>query len=337
MSVVAELNATLMETTMSDVVLGRAFTRQESAAIRGDFAILPCSVRGAEPLVCLDSGATSYKPRQVLDAERAFYERHNSAVHRGDRGLAEEATEALNLVAYAFSNAAAAEAMDGVDADVAARFALGEGDEIVNAETEHHANLIPWQELAQRSGATLRWIVVTDDGRLDLGDLDTVITDQTKAVTLTHVSNVLNTINPLTAIVDRARAVGALTVLHACQSVPHLAVDVVDLGVDCLAFSGHKMLGAIEIRRTTSTRPAATRSTCGSSRAARGRRRYLEHAWQLNHLIELRLKVRSVNDCHARDCPHRPGAQAHTGLRGGVRPRDHPAPSGADRTRRSRT
>jgi len=153
----------------------------------------------------------------------------------------------LNLVAYAFSNAAAAGAMDGVDPTLAARFALGKGDEIVITEMEHHANLIPWQELARRTGATLRWIGVTDDGRLDLADLDRVITDRTKVVAFTHVSNVLGTINPIAAIVDRARAVGALTVLDACQSVPHLAVDVVDLGVDFLAFSGHKMLGPMGV------------------------------------------------------------------------------------------
>ena len=260
---------------MSDVALSQAFTAQESAAIRGDFAILSRTVRGGKPLVYLDSGATSHKPHQVLDAERAFYERHNSAVHRGAHQLAEEATdayesaretvarfigaqtqevvftknatEALNLVAYAFSNAAAAGAMDGVDETVAARFALGEGDEIVITEMEHHANLIPWQELARRTGATLRWIGVTDDGRLELDDLDTVITDRTKVVAFTHVSNVLGTVNPVAAIVDRAHAVGALTVMDACQSVPHLAVDVVDLGVDFLAFSGHKMFGPMGI------------------------------------------------------------------------------------------
>jgi len=272
MSIVEELNPTLMGTTMSDVVLGRAFTTQESAAIRGDLAILSRYVRGGKPLVYLDSGATSQTPRQALDAESAFYEHHNSAVHRGAHQLAEEATdafdsaretiarfivaqtqevvftknatEALNLVAYAFSNAAAAGAMDGVDTDDAARFALGEGDEIVITEMEHHANLIPWQELARRSGATLRWIGVTDDGRLDMGDLDTVITDRTKVVAFTHVSNVLGTNNPVAAIVDRARAVGAL---NACQSVPHQAVDVVNLGVDFLAFSGHKILGPMGI------------------------------------------------------------------------------------------
>src|SRR5664279_758886 len=177
-SVIEEFNQAVEGTTMSDVALAGAFTTQESAAIRGDFAILSRSVRDGNPLVYLDSGATSHKPRQVLDAERAFYEQHDSAVHRGAHQLAEEATdayesaretvarfigaqtqevvftknatEALNLVAYAFSNAAAPGAMDGVDADVAARFALGEGDEIAVTEMEHHANLIPWQELARR-------------------------------------------------------------------------------------------------------------------------------------------------------------------------------------------
>ncbi len=260
---------------MSDVALDSAFTAQESAAIRGDFAILSRTVRGGKPLVYLDSGATSQKPRQMLDAERVFYEQHNAAVHRGAHQLAEEATdayesaretvarfigaapqevvftknatEALNLVAYTFSNAAAAGAMDGVDPALAARFALGVGDEIVVTEMEHHSNLVPWQELARRTGATLRWIGLTDEGRLDLADLDTVITDRTKVVAFVHVSNVLGTINPVATIVDRAREVGALTVLDACQSVPHLAVDVVDLGVDFVAFSGHKMFGPLGI------------------------------------------------------------------------------------------
>jgi cysteine desulfurase/selenocysteine lyase len=260
---------------MSTVALDGAFTTEESAAIRGDFPILSRTVRGGKPLVYLDSGATSHKPRQVLDAERAFYERHNAAVHRGAHQLAEEATdafesaretvarfigaqtrevvftknatEALNLVAYALSNASAPGAMDGVEPALAARFTLGVGDEIVITEMEHHSNLVPWQELARRTGATLRWIGVTDDGRLDLADLDTVITGATKVVAFTHVSNVLGTINPVAAMVARARAVGALTVLDACQSVPHLDVDVVDLGVDFLAFSGHKMLGPMGV------------------------------------------------------------------------------------------
>ncbi|WP_104132673.1 SufS family cysteine desulfurase [Cryobacterium sp. M91] len=263
------------EAISSDVGANAAFSIEESAAIRSDFPILSRLVRGGKPLVYLDSGATSHKPRQVLDAERTFYEQHNSAVHRGAHQLAEEATEAfesaratvarfigaqtkevvftknateaLNLVAYSFSNAAATGAMGGVEADVAARFKLGVGDEIVITEMEHHANLIPWQELARRSGATLRWIGVTDDGRLNLNDLETVITDRTKVVAFTHVSNVLGTINPVSAIVARARKVGALTVLDASQSVPHLGIDVVDLDVDFLAFSGHKMFGPLGV------------------------------------------------------------------------------------------
>jgi cysteine desulfurase/selenocysteine lyase len=210
------LDPGLTGTARFDLAKGRAFTTQESAEIRRDFAILSRSVRDGKPLVYLDSGATSHKPRQVLDAERAFYEQHNSAVHRGAHQLAEEATdafesaretvarfigaqaqevvftknatEALNLVAYAFSNAAAAGAMDGVDPAIAARLTLGDSDEIVITEMEHHANLIPWQELSRRTGATLRWIGVTDDGRLDLADLNTVITDRTKVVAFTHVS-----------------------------------------------------------------------------------------------------------------------------------------------------
>jgi len=248
-----------------------AFPVGESSRIRAVFPILSRTVRDGRALVYLDSGATSQKPVQVLDAEREFYERRNAAVHRGAHQLAEEATdafesardtiaefigaparevvftknatEALNLVAYAFSNATAAGAMDGVEPEVARRFLLGPGDEIVVTEMEHHANLVPWQELARRTGATLRWLPVTDDGRLDLTDLDTVVTERTKVLAFTHVSNVLGTVNPVATLVQRAREVGALTVLDACQSVPHLAVDVAELGVDFLAFSGHKMFG----------------------------------------------------------------------------------------------
>ncbi|WP_104177780.1 SufS family cysteine desulfurase [Cryobacterium sp. Y50] len=272
---IASSDITSVENTQRDIGASGAFTAAESAAIRADFPILTRLVRGGKPLVYLDSGATSQKPRQVLNAERAFYEQHNAAVHRGAHQLAEEATdafesarasvahfigaqtrevvftknatEALNLVAYSFSNAAAMGAMNGVETDIAARFALGAGDEIVITEMEHHANLIPWQELARRTGATLRWIGVTDGGRLELDDLETVITGQTKVVAFTHVSNVLGTINPVAAIVARARAVGALTVLDASQSVPHLAIDVIDLDVDFVAFSGHKMFGPLGV------------------------------------------------------------------------------------------
>ena len=232
--------------------------------IRADFPILGRTVRDGHPLVYLDSGATSQKPLQVLDAEREFYTRHNAAVHRGAHQLAEEATdlyesarariaafigaaadeivfvknatEGINLVAYAMSNAATA----GADAE---RFRIGPGDEVVVTEMEHHANLVPWQELCRRTGATLRWFGLTDDGRLDLSDVASVITDRAKVVALTHQSNVLGTVNPLAAVTARAHDVGALVLLDACQSVPHQPVDVHATGADFLVFSGHKMLG----------------------------------------------------------------------------------------------
>ena len=232
--------------------------------IKKDFPLLARTVRGGRPLVYLDSGATSQKPYQVLDAEREFYERHNAAVHRGAHLLAEEATDAferaratvasfigaapgeivftknatesINLVAYSLSNAATA----GPEAE---RFRVGPGDEIVTTEMEHHANLVPWQQLCRRTGAALRWFGITDEGRLDLSNLEELITERTKLVALTHQSNVLGTIPPLEQIVARARQVGALVLLDAAQSVPHQPVDVTALGVDFVAFSGHKMLG----------------------------------------------------------------------------------------------
>jgi cysteine desulfurase / selenocysteine lyase len=232
--------------------------------IRADFPILSRTVRDGHPLVYLDSGATSQKPVQVLDAERDYYTRHNAAVHRGAHQLAEEATdlyesarariaafvggqadeivfvknatEGINLVAYAMSNAATA-------GEESARFRVGPGDEVVVTEMEHHANLVPWQELCRRTGATLRWFGLTDDGRLDLSDIDSVISERAKVVALTHQSNVLGTVNPLAAVTARAHAVGALVMLDACQSVPHQPVDVRATGADFVVFSGHKMLG----------------------------------------------------------------------------------------------
>ncbi|MFC6886317.1 cysteine desulfurase [Actinomadura yumaensis] len=232
--------------------------------LKKDFPLLQRTVRGGRDLVYLDSGATSQKPVRVLDAEREFYERHNAAPHRGAHLLSEEATEAyenarasiasfigavpgeivltknategINLVAYAMSNAATA----GPEAE---RFRVGPGDEVVVTEMEHHANLVPWQQLCQRTGATLRWFGLTDDGRLDLAELDTLVNERTKVVAVTHQSNVLGTVPPVALIAERAHRVGAVVVVDGAQSVPHQPVDVATLGADFLAFSGHKMLG----------------------------------------------------------------------------------------------
>lgn len=232
------------------------------ARLKSDFPIFDRTVRGGKKLVYLDSGATSQKPRFVLDAERNFYEMHNAAAHRGAHQLAEEATEAyegaraivakfigaaknevvftksatesINLVAYSLSNS---------NHTSASRFHIGSEDEILVTEMEHHANLIPWQELAKRTGAKLRWIPITDEGHLDLGEIDSLITSNTKIVALTHQSNVLGTINQIAGIAKIAHDRGALILVDACQSVPHQSVDVKALDVDFLAFSGHKMLG----------------------------------------------------------------------------------------------
>jgi cysteine desulfurase/selenocysteine lyase len=225
-----------------------------------DFPILSRTIRDGKKLVYLDSGATSQKPNVVIDAESDFYKLHNAAAHRGAHQLAEEATDALegargivadflnadvneivftksateslNLVSYAMGNAESGN-----------RFHLKEGDSIVVTEMEHHANLIPWQQLAARTGATLKWFEVTPDGRLDLSAVESLIDSTTKVIALTHQSNVLGTINSLSEIVKRAHDVGAVVVLDACQSVPHMKVDVKALDIDFLAFSGHKTVG----------------------------------------------------------------------------------------------
>jgi len=250
---------------MTAVASGTAAAVLDIEKIRADFPILSRTVRDDRPLVYLDSGATAQRPRQVLDAERAFLEQHNAAVHRGAHQLAEEATDAyesarariaafvgadpnevvftknategINLVAYAFGNASIRTALG----PESARFALEPGDEIVVTELEHHANLVPWQELCRRTGAVLRWYSVTDDGRLDLDSLE--LSERTKIVAFAHQSNVLGSVLPVAELVSRARAVGAVTVLDACQSVPHQPVNLTALGVAFAAFSGHKMLG----------------------------------------------------------------------------------------------
>jgi cysteine desulfurase/selenocysteine lyase len=228
------------------------------SSCKKDFPIFERKVRGGSSLIYLDSGATSQKPNSVIEAESNFYRTVNAAVHRGAHLLAEEAseayesarekvaafigaisneviftksaTESLNIIAYSFGNPDS-------------RINIKAGDQIVVTEMEHHANLIPWQQLAKRTGAELRWLSVTADGRIDLTNLDQVITKKTKIVAITHQSNVLGSILPVETIVKASHAVGALVVLDACQSAPHFALDVKKLDIDFLAFSGHKTLG----------------------------------------------------------------------------------------------
>ncbi|OFT62735.1 cysteine desulfurase [Corynebacterium sp. HMSC05E07] len=226
-------------------------------AIREQFPILSRTVRDGKPLVYLDSGATSQRPLPVWKAEEAFVLGTNAPVHRGSYQLAEEAddayesarqaiaafvgadrdeiaftknaTEALNEVAFTLSDERAGELY------------IGEGDTVVVTELEHHANLVPWQELCQRTGATLKWYSMTEDGRIDLDSLE--LDDSVKVVAFTHQSNVTGAVAPVTELVRRARVVGAMVVLDACQSVPHMPVDFHALDVDFAAFSGHKMCG----------------------------------------------------------------------------------------------
>lgn len=237
----------------------------DPTALREDFPILARQA-GGRPLVYLDSAATSQRPRSVMDAEAEFLRTTNAAVHRGAHTLAAEATErfeqarrdvaafvgadedtlvwthgateGLNLVAYAIGNASA-----GRGAPASTPLALRPGDELVVTESEHHANLIPWQELAARTGASLRSVPVRADGTLDLDAAAEIIGERTRVVAFPHVSNVLGIVNPVADVVQLARRAGALTVLDACQSAPHLPLDLPALGVDLAVFSGHKMLG----------------------------------------------------------------------------------------------
>ncbi|MER6513950.1 cysteine desulfurase [Nonomuraea sp. NPDC003560] len=228
--------------------------------IRKDFPVFSRELPDGRPLVYLDSGNSSQKPNQVIDTMRDHLALHYSNVGRAMHVLGAESTEAyesardkvaafvgagsrdeviftknaseaLNLVAYSFGNPA------GTDP----RFTLGPGDEIVISEMEHHSNIVPWQMLAQRTGATLKWFGVTDDGRLDFDPA--VVTERTKIVSIAHQSNVLGTVNPVTAVAARAHEVGALIMLDASQSVPHHPVDMAALGADFVAFTGHKMVG----------------------------------------------------------------------------------------------
>jgi len=230
--------------------------------IRKDFPVLSRELPGERQLVYLDSGNSSQKPAQVIETMREHLAMHYGNVGRAMHVLGAESTEAfenardkiaafvgapsrdevvftknaseaLNLVAYSFGNP--------INTDP--RFTLGPGDEIVISEMEHHSNIVPWQLLTQRTGATLRWFGVTDDGRLDLSGLTELVTERTKIISIAHQSNVLGTVNPVAEVLARAREVGALVMLDASQSVPHHPVDVARLGVDFVAFTGHKMVG----------------------------------------------------------------------------------------------
>ena len=230
--------------------------------VRKDFPILERRLAGDKPLVYLDSANTSQKPRAVLDVLADHYERHNANVARAVHQLGEEATaayegardkvaafigapnraevvfaknasEALNLVANTLASGLAADP----------RYRLGPGDEVVITEMEHHSNIVPWQLACQRTGATLRWFGLTDEGRLDLSNLEEIVNERTKIVSMVHQSNILGTVNSVSPVVARARDVGALVLLDCSQSVPHKPVDVTELGADLIAFTGHKMCG----------------------------------------------------------------------------------------------
>jgi cysteine desulfurase/selenocysteine lyase len=232
----------------------RSSGRLDVGRVRADFPILERTVDG-KPLVYLDSAATSQKPRAVIDAESDFYANHNANAHRGLYLLAEEATslyedaraklarfigaptpesivftrgttESTNLVAYAW-----------------ARRFLGEGDEVLLTDMEHHSNIVPWQLAARDRGFTLRYLPLTDDGLLDLSELGTYLTERTKLLGVTGMSNSLGTLPPLRELVGAAHAAGALVLVDGAQLVPHVPVDVVELDLDFLTISGHKMLG----------------------------------------------------------------------------------------------
>lgn len=261
-----------MALVSTPTTLARAVSALDNAEvlrIRNDFPVLDQTVNG-RPLIYLDSGATSQNPLSVIEAEQEFYEQRNAAVHRGAHHLAVEATEVfedarqtvadfvgadyeeivwtsnategLNVISYALSNAALWAAQGRGDSRLR-DLALGPGDEIVVTEMEHHANLIPWQELAYRTGATLRHIPLDDAGSLRMDEAAGIVGERTRLLAFTHASNVLGTINPVSELVGLARRAGALVVLDACQSAPHLALDVKQLDVDFAVFSGHKMLG----------------------------------------------------------------------------------------------
>ncbi len=230
----------------------------ELEVVRKDFPILERTLAGGHPLVYLDSANTSQKPQVVIDTMVDHLERHNANIARAMHQLGAESTEAFEGArdkVATFIHAPdrdevvftknASEALNLAANTLAwpGPFQVGPGDEVVITEMEHHSNIVPWQLLTERTGATLRWFGITDDGRLDLSNLDQLITERTKVVSLTWVSNMLGTINPVAQIAERAHEVGALVVVDASQAVPQLPVDVAASGADLLAFTGHKCVG----------------------------------------------------------------------------------------------
>jgi len=227
----------------------------DTERIRKDFPILTREVHG-RPLVYLDSAASSQRPQAVLDAMADYYEHHHANVHRGIYTLAEESTalyEGARATVASFVNAYgpdevvftknSTEALNLVARTLGDSGRIGPGDEILLTEMEHHSNIVPWQMLAGRTGAAVRYLPLTDEGRLDLSTLEQLLNERTRVVSFVHQSNILGTVNPTSQIVARARAVGALVCVDASQSVPHMPVDVQEIGCDFLAFTGHKMLG----------------------------------------------------------------------------------------------
>jgi cysteine desulfurase/selenocysteine lyase len=227
--------------------------------IRQDFPILSRTMADGHPLVYLDSANTAQKPQVVIDAMVDHLERHNANVARAMHQLGAEASEAFEAArdkVAGFIKAPsrdeviftknASEALNLVANTLAwatGPLAIGEGDEVLITEMEHHSNIVPWQLLTERKGATLRWFGLTEDGRLDLTDIDELINERTKVVSLTWVSNMLGTVNPVAEIARRAHEVGALVVVDAAQAVPQMPVDVVAAGADFVAFTGHKVVG----------------------------------------------------------------------------------------------
>ncbi|MDP9325951.1 MAG: cysteine desulfurase [Candidatus Dormibacteraeota bacterium] len=227
-------------------------------AIRKDFPIIDRAVRSGKPLIYLDNAASSQKPKQVIDALADYYTRYNANVHRGIHTLSEEATDAYEEARrkiQRFINAESpselifvrntTEAINLVANSYGQR--LKPGDEILLSEMEHHSNLVPWQLLADRSGAKLRFLPLNDDGTIDMAALPGLLSEKTRIVAVSHMSNVLGTINPVEEIVRQAHAAGAVVLLDSAQAVPHMPVDVQAIGADFIAFSGHKMLGPMGV------------------------------------------------------------------------------------------